>query len=561
MFGLLKHRNSSHNGCLDFRQNYCGTCKTIGKLYGHKERLFLNNDIVFLSELLSSFDGNNNVFGDLKPNLCLSLPKDQKSIPLFLKFSAAINILLAYYKTLDNIKDSKSKLSIWKLIRLSEIKNFKKAQIFLKSINFPISLIEKSIEEQFLREQKTVKFISFEENFKYYVELTGKITGEVFKHGALIMNKQELADNMYILGSKFGEIVYLIDSIKDYSEDLKKGDFNIFITYRNDSSKINFSKLKDDVIQYIWGNFASIKSSINCLPLPITKKTEYIERISNNINRSINPEFKNTCKYCNVSIKHISFKEKYNYAIQYATVFSFKKKSVFRRNVAFSLLFITILILLLILPNQVVAQNFLEIKEHSWCGNCCADCCTGCCNCCGCEKCCGKDETECCSDMGDITHEYFCTDWKNCCGCIGCLALIGFCNSGCDGCSCGTCGSNSGSTSGGTSGGTSSDSGDYKYESNFNYDSNDTYSIENSDKNTYSNEPKRVGNKGYDINYWDAGPIIHSPFDDSELYGCEITDIETGIKGTTYRARSSKDKAYSDAWEDLQNKLSDYYNR
>ena len=185
MFGLLKHRNSSHNGCLDFRQNYCGTCKTIGKLYGQKERLFLNNDIVFLSELLSSFDGNNNIFGDLKPNLCLSLPKDQKSIPLFLKFSAAINIILAYYKTLDNIKDSKSKLSIWKLIRLSEIRNFKKAQIFLTSINFPISLIEKSIEEQFLRELKIVKFNSFEESFKYYAELTGKITGEVFKHGAL----------------------------------------------------------------------------------------------------------------------------------------------------------------------------------------------------------------------------------------------------------------------------------------------------------------------------------------------------------------------------------------
>jgi len=65
----------------------------------------------------------------------------------------------------------------------------------------------------------------------------------------------------------------------------------------------------------------------------------------------------------------------------------------------------------------------------------------------------------------------------------------------------------------------------------------------------------------YQEKYWDASPGIHTPFDDGELYGCEITDSETGLIGTTHRARSSKTKAYADAWEDLMQKQKDYYNQ
>jgi hypothetical protein len=63
----------------------------------------------------------------------------------------------------------------------------------------------------------------------------------------------------------------------------------------------------------------------------------------------------------------------------------------------------------------------------------------------------------------------------------------------------------------------------------------------------------------YEEKYWDAGPILHTPFDDEEYYGCEITDTETGLVGKTHRARSSKTKAYNDAWEDLMQKQKDYY--
>lgn len=64
----------------------------------------------------------------------------------------------------------------------------------------------------------------------------------------------------------------------------------------------------------------------------------------------------------------------------------------------------------------------------------------------------------------------------------------------------------------------------------------------------------------YTEKYWTQGIGIHLPGDDDELYGCEIIDSETGLVGSTNRWRSSKAKAYGDAWEDLMQKQNNYYN-
>jgi len=58
----------------------------------------------------------------------------------------------------------------------------------------------------------------------------------------------------------------------------------------------------------------------------------------------------------------------------------------------------------------------------------------------------------------------------------------------------------------------------------------------------------------YDENYWSD----YAPFGMDQRYGCEITDSETGLVGKTYRSRSSKEKAHSDAWDDLQSQLRNY---
>jgi hypothetical protein len=84
MFGLIKHHQLDRQHYDHFKKNYCGTCKTIGKLYGQKERLLLNNDIVFLSELLAELNNDPTELNHITINSCFTLPKHADQIPAFL---------------------------------------------------------------------------------------------------------------------------------------------------------------------------------------------------------------------------------------------------------------------------------------------------------------------------------------------------------------------------------------------------------------------------------------------------------------------------------------------
>ncbi len=81
MFGLMRAKTCKMTTeQKHFRRlHYCGTCKTLGSLYGQKTRILLNYDTVFLSEILSALSGEKietwaNAFQSYN---CLSLPKGE----------------------------------------------------------------------------------------------------------------------------------------------------------------------------------------------------------------------------------------------------------------------------------------------------------------------------------------------------------------------------------------------------------------------------------------------------------------------------------------------------
>ena len=87
------------------RLNYCGTCKTIGSLYGQTSRLLLNHDTVFLAEILSALSGE--TLSDWQKSYqsfnCLSMPKGE--MPVSLQFAATTNVILTEFKLADHIAD------------------------------------------------------------------------------------------------------------------------------------------------------------------------------------------------------------------------------------------------------------------------------------------------------------------------------------------------------------------------------------------------------------------------------------------------------------------------
>jgi Family of unknown function (DUF5685) len=110
MYGLMRarHCGQSVDQSERHRFHYCGTCKTIGRLYGQRSRLLLNHDTVFLAELLtllSPDSAQENADKAYHSFNCLSLPKSEDSMPLPLQLAAAANVLLVEFKVADRIND------------------------------------------------------------------------------------------------------------------------------------------------------------------------------------------------------------------------------------------------------------------------------------------------------------------------------------------------------------------------------------------------------------------------------------------------------------------------
>jgi hypothetical protein len=246
MFGLMKARTCHLDGeqKLSRRLHYCGACKTIGRMYGHKSRLFLNNDTVFLGELLSAVSIRRESKDDI-PRLpsglllqtdwapayqsynCLSLPRSEADIPLPLKIAATATVVLTEFKIKDHIADSPN--SVLKLAGRMYSKSFREASAVLQTWGFPIGRLRSCLESQSARENG-VKSGSYqaspEQILRHLAEPTAAASALFFEHGVKLVGRGDLARKAYKIGFDFGFLIYLLDAFEDYEKDFRKDQFN-----------------------------------------------------------------------------------------------------------------------------------------------------------------------------------------------------------------------------------------------------------------------------------------------------------------------------------------------
>ena len=87
-----------------YRGYYCGLCKCLKDNHGEISRLSLNYDITFLVLILTSvYRPKSNIIEEG----CITNPfkKKKKIINEITEYAASMNVLLAYYKLEDNLKD------------------------------------------------------------------------------------------------------------------------------------------------------------------------------------------------------------------------------------------------------------------------------------------------------------------------------------------------------------------------------------------------------------------------------------------------------------------------
>ncbi len=202
----------------EYKECYCGVCKSIGDGFGQLCRLTLTYDMTFLSLLLEGV---------------YTLPKEKKEIrcpahPIkkcFVReseataYAGAMNVLLAYYNLLDNWSDDRS----------------------LPSLAFAATIRAKKhrVEEQYPRQSSAVKTClkKLSEAEKAGVlnpdvpsAIFGELMGELF-----VWRDDENSEALRVFGRSLGRFIYIMDACLDFKKDLKKKKYNPMAQSTSDS--------------------------------------------------------------------------------------------------------------------------------------------------------------------------------------------------------------------------------------------------------------------------------------------------------------------------------------
>ncbi|MBQ8080388.1 MAG: hypothetical protein IJ240_00665 [Clostridia bacterium] len=217
MFGYI----NIASGLLDkeaqnrYRAFYCGLCRTLRDRFGQLGRLTLSNDITFLCILLSSLYEND---GAAQTGVCPVHPlrKQQYRLSKATEYAADMNILLAYYTALDDVKDEKS------AAKAMQARNLKSGFDRVRG-KYPekCAAIQGSIERINILEAQD--WIDIDE----LCNLSGRILGEVF-----CWHDDEWREMLYQVGSALGRFIYFMDAYEDYEADVRKKRFNPLIELR-----------------------------------------------------------------------------------------------------------------------------------------------------------------------------------------------------------------------------------------------------------------------------------------------------------------------------------------
>ncbi len=423
MFGLMRGKKCGmSNEEKEFRRlSYCGTCKTIGSIYGQKARLLLNHDAVFLAEILSALSGEN--VADWQSSYqsfnCLNLPKS--AMPMSLQFAATTNVILTEFKIADHISDEGKRR--YEFANNAFSKEFQTAEKLLTDWNFPLEEVKAILKTQNSREND-------ENNLDELAFPTAQTTAIFFREGVKQIGKTELENLAFELGFSFGKLIYLLDAFEDYEKDFRKNQFSAFRA----AFDFNDGKLTSEITRKITIILREVESEIVHkiyeLPIAESQKKLFLARLSSNLQNKLKtnlPALK-TKKVCAPKPKQ-TLKQRWqtasekarnlarNYSWQMPLVFLFififalvapaqSREAKSARecfDLSFNLMFLgAIFSSVLAFPKTLLMQNNIAEKaekKRRWCDYCdcdcdCCDCCcecdscSGCCDNCGCDGCC-----------------------------------------------------------------------------------------------------------------------------------------------------------------------------
>lgn len=228
-----------------YRAYYCGLCKVLREKYGVIGQMTLTYDMTFLVVLLTSLYESHTKQEEC---CCIRHPvKKQKMLyNEITEYAADMNMVLIYYKLLDNWRDEKSKTSLVGLRFLQEPfeKLRKKYPEKCEVIRKCLGLLQKCEERK-------------EENIDIVARCFGKLMSELF-----VYKKDEWEKTLRKVGFYLGKYIYILDAYDDIEKDMEKGSYNVLASlYKED----DFDQKCEDMLNYVLAECTGEFEKLPCI--------------------------------------------------------------------------------------------------------------------------------------------------------------------------------------------------------------------------------------------------------------------------------------------------------
>jgi len=247
MFGYV----SAHRPELKMREYYkykayyCGLCKVLRDKYGFLGQLTLTYDMTFLVVLLTSLYENLTIESEYR---CPAHPTKKQKL-LFneiTEYAADMNIILVYYKLLDDWRDEKSKKSVAgiRLMHKTFLKLKEKYPEKCEVIHKCLGLLSKCEERG-------------EENIDVTSRYFGKLMEELF-----VYKQDAWEKTLRRMGFYLGKYIYILDAYDDLDKDLEQGTYNALSSICAD---VDFDKKCEEMLNFVLAECTSQFEKLPCV--------------------------------------------------------------------------------------------------------------------------------------------------------------------------------------------------------------------------------------------------------------------------------------------------------
>jgi len=211
----------------EYRAQYCGLCKAIGRRYGQGERLTLRYDGAFLASFLAALNGAASYArGGCGPRCyrgrrAIAQPSES------LDYAADANLLLAYYKAADDAGDDHRAASA--AARLALTRAYRKAARLRPELDADVRAAMAS-----LHAMERERIPSLDEPSG----ASGELLAAIVRHAPGLPETEKTAAEWMFYN--LGKWVYLLDAWDDLQKDAKSGAYNPFLLSKKDAAGAEF---------------------------------------------------------------------------------------------------------------------------------------------------------------------------------------------------------------------------------------------------------------------------------------------------------------------------------